>query len=44
MTRVQNITIWSYAIALLSQLGFFTQDRLLEQSIWLERTRFLLNF
>jgi len=44
MTRVQNITIRSYAIALLSQLGFFTQDRLLEQSILLERTWFLPKF
>ncbi|MEG4506793.1 hypothetical protein QUA81_23735 [Microcoleus sp. F6_B4] len=43
MSRVQNIKIRSYAIALLSQLGFFTQARLLQQSILLERARFLVN-
>ncbi|MEG4180179.1 hypothetical protein QUA32_00155 [Microcoleus sp. Pol14D6] len=44
MSRVQNIKIWSYTIALLSQLGFFTQARLLQENILLERNQFLLNF
>jgi|GEM_PF-2616659 len=44
MSRVQNIKIRTYTIAMLSQLGFFTQARLLQQSILLDRTRFLLNF
>ncbi|MEG4520123.1 MULTISPECIES: hypothetical protein [unclassified Microcoleus] len=44
MSRFQNIKIRTYTIALLSQLGFFTQAGLLQQSILLEGTRFLLNF
>ncbi|MEG4940118.1 hypothetical protein [Microcoleus sp. F4-D5] len=40
----ENIKIRSYAIALVSQLGFFTQAPLLPQSILVDRTWFLAKF
>jgi len=44
LTKTQNIQIQSYAIASLSQLGFFTQAHLLQQSSLVDRTRFLHSF
>jgi hypothetical protein len=44
LSRTQKIKIQSYAIASLSQLGFFTQPRLLGKSILVDRTWFLPKF
>jgi hypothetical protein len=44
LSKTQKIKIQSYAIASLSQLGFFTQAHLLQQSSLVDRTQFLPNF
>ncbi|MEG4900613.1 MULTISPECIES: hypothetical protein [unclassified Microcoleus] len=44
VSQEENIKIRSYAIAPVSQLGFFTQAPLLQQSILVERTWFLPKF